>query len=61
MSGQEETCQICFDDVPAGMATRLSCRHGFYCMDCLRRHTEARIAAGQIDVPCPECTTKVPA
>lgn len=60
MNTHEETCQICFDDVPAGKAVRLGCRHGPYCHECLRRHAEARISAGQIDVPCPECTTKVP-
>lgn len=59
MNAQEETCQICFNDVPSGTAARLACRHGFYCSECLRRHAEARIDAGQIDVPCPECTTKV--
>jgi len=59
MSTQEETCQICFNDVASGTAARLPCRHGFYCDDCLRRHAEARIEAGHVEVPCPECTTKV--
>eukprot|EP00747_Dinoflagellata_sp_TGD_P129728 gnl/TRDRNA2_/TRDRNA2_174729_c2_seq3.p1 gnl/TRDRNA2_/TRDRNA2_174729_c2~~gnl/TRDRNA2_/TRDRNA2_174729_c2_seq3.p1 ORF type:complete len:567 (+),score=136.79 gnl/TRDRNA2_/TRDRNA2_174729_c2_seq3:69-1769(+) len=51
-----EMCSICCDDVEPGKAVRLACQHGWYCRDCITRHTEARLELGTARVPCPECS-----
>lgn len=56
---QEEVCGICCNDVPGGRAVRLGCSHGWYCGQCVLRHTEARLATGAASVTCPECCTAV--
>jgi len=49
-------CAICCENaVPQGAAFLLRCGHGWYCAECMARYAEARIAAGAVDVPCPEC------
>lgn len=50
-----ECCSICCDDAPPGEAVRLSCNHGWYCLSCLKRHAEARLDNGSVEVSCPEC------
>lgn len=50
-----ECCSICCDDAPPGEAVRLSCKHGWYCLSCLKRHAEARLDNGFVEVSCPEC------
>jgi len=54
-----ETCEICCNDVEKGQAVRLGCRHGWYCMDCMKRHAEARLEVGDAHVACPECSTPI--
>jgi len=48
-------CAICVEDLEVGRAVRLPCGHGWYCPTCVQRHTEARLASGSHEVPCPEC------
>eukprot|EP00930_Biecheleria_cincta_P021485 TRINITY_DN15916_c0_g1_i3.p1 TRINITY_DN15916_c0_g1~~TRINITY_DN15916_c0_g1_i3.p1 ORF type:complete len:834 (+),score=233.02 TRINITY_DN15916_c0_g1_i3:1086-3587(+) len=54
-SQTSECCSICCEDAPPGEAVRLSCNHGWYCLSCLKRHAEARLDNGSVEVPCPEC------
>mmetsp|Transcript_54231 Transcript_54231/g.150884 ORF Transcript_54231/g.150884 Transcript_54231/m.150884 type:complete len:403 (-) Transcript_54231:85-1293(-) len=49
------TCGICCDSVALHSAVCLGCRHGWYCLLCMRRHAEARLATGAAEVQCPEC------
>jgi len=58
-SSEAQTCMICFDDVAAAGAVRLECTHGWYCTLCMQRHADARLEAGGLNVPCPECQTPV--
>jgi len=60
MNGAVEMCTICCDDVPAGGAVLLSCQHGWYCKECMVRHTEARLELGDVNVPCPQCNVSLP-
>lgn len=55
----DEVCGICCHDVPPCRAVRLGCSHGWYCAQCVLRHSEARLAAGAAVVTCPECCTPV--
>eukprot|EP00747_Dinoflagellata_sp_TGD_P129727 gnl/TRDRNA2_/TRDRNA2_174729_c2_seq2.p1 gnl/TRDRNA2_/TRDRNA2_174729_c2~~gnl/TRDRNA2_/TRDRNA2_174729_c2_seq2.p1 ORF type:complete len:539 (+),score=69.00 gnl/TRDRNA2_/TRDRNA2_174729_c2_seq2:194-1618(+) len=50
-----EMCKICYNDVAPGVAVRLACQHGWYCQECITRHTEARLEQGAVHVSCPEC------
>lgn len=50
-----EMCAICCSDVEEGTAVRLGCSHGWYCLECMRRHAEARMEVGAVFVACPEC------
>mmetsp|Transcript_46847 Transcript_46847/g.102443 ORF Transcript_46847/g.102443 Transcript_46847/m.102443 type:complete len:1215 (+) Transcript_46847:63-3707(+) len=54
-NSQMETCSICCEDTTAGSAVRLGCQHGWYCLECMRRHAEARLEVGAVDASCPEC------
>lgn len=54
-----EFCSICCEDVLPGKAVRLSCRHGWYCTQCLEQHAKARLQIGSVDVCCPECNTSI--
>lgn len=38
---------------------RLCCSHGWYCEYCMRKHADARLAVGDVLVPCPECREPV--
>eukprot|EP00928_Gymnodinium_smaydae_P080404 TRINITY_DN64102_c0_g1_i1.p1 TRINITY_DN64102_c0_g1~~TRINITY_DN64102_c0_g1_i1.p1 ORF type:complete len:551 (-),score=110.28 TRINITY_DN64102_c0_g1_i1:227-1792(-) len=57
LNDNEELCAICCNDVPAGRAVRLNCGHGWYCAQCVLRHTEARLQMGAASVTCPECNS----
>lgn len=35
------------------------CRHGWYCMECMLKHAEARLEVGAAHVACPECDTPI--
>jgi len=59
LSQKVETCAICFTDAPATSAVRLECRHGWYCMHCMKMHAQARLNVGDVSVPCPECRTPI--
>lgn len=54
-----QTCAICIEEAPPCQAVRLVCHHGWYCTDCIRKHCEARIEAGAVEVRCPECGMQV--
>eukprot|EP00435_Cladocopium_sp_Y103_P068472 s53_g31.t1 len=54
-----ESCSICCEDVSEGSAVRLSCSHGWYCFQCLKRHAEARLEMGSVDVCCPQCNAQI--
>jgi len=54
-SKHQETCAICYDEIPVGLGVRLACRHGWYCESCVRLHTETSLANGTPQVHCPEC------
>lgn len=56
---REGTCGICCEDIAASQGVRLACSHGWYCTQCVRRHTEARLSSGSCSVPCPECNTVI--
>ncbi|CAJ1329663.1 unnamed protein product [Effrenium voratum] len=58
-SRRPESCSICCEDFEMGAAVRLSCGHGWYCAECLRRHAEARLEMGAVDVCCPQCNTAI--
>eukprot|EP00931_Biecheleriopsis_adriatica_P066110 TRINITY_DN40522_c0_g1_i1.p1 TRINITY_DN40522_c0_g1~~TRINITY_DN40522_c0_g1_i1.p1 ORF type:complete len:762 (-),score=194.28 TRINITY_DN40522_c0_g1_i1:74-2359(-) len=58
-NGRQECCSICCDDAPANEAVRLPCGHGWYCFSCLKRHAEARLDVGAVDVACPDCNTSM--
>lgn len=51
---------ICCEDVPAGGAVLLSCQHGWFCKQCMVRHTEARLEVGDVVVPCFQCNMPLP-
>eukprot|EP00747_Dinoflagellata_sp_TGD_P167879 gnl/TRDRNA2_/TRDRNA2_193140_c0_seq1.p1 gnl/TRDRNA2_/TRDRNA2_193140_c0~~gnl/TRDRNA2_/TRDRNA2_193140_c0_seq1.p1 ORF type:complete len:492 (+),score=52.43 gnl/TRDRNA2_/TRDRNA2_193140_c0_seq1:137-1612(+) len=58
---EKEMCTICYTHVKEGRAVRLGCcQHGWYCIDCMCRHSEARLEIGGAQVPCPECGTQLP-
>lgn len=59
VSSATETCAICCDEVLAQGAVRLACRHGWYCRNCVQRHTETRLDVGAAEVGCPECSVAV--
>lgn len=50
-----ETCSICYGDTPPTQAVCLRCRHGWYCVHCMKMHADARLVSGDVCVPCPEC------
>jgi len=54
-NNDKTTCSICCNQAAPLQAVTLSCRHGWYCKTCIGQHTEARLAAGNVDVTCPEC------
>lgn len=56
---QEITCNICCEQILPMAAVRLGCSHGWYCLDCVGRHAEARLAVGSANVNCPECCTPI--
>lgn len=58
-SRARESCSICCEDVSEGSAVRLSCSHGWYCFQCLKRHAEARLEMGSVDVCCPQCNAPI--
>lgn len=60
VSSEEVSCNICCDDVLPQNAVTLSCSHGWYCLQCVGRHAEARLSNGSAHVPCPECTLPIP-
>lgn len=51
----DDICAICCNDIAACQAVQLHCGHGWYCAECILRHTEARLAMGRASVTCPEC------
>lgn len=55
VSQKVEVCTICYSDAPPAQAVRLSCRHGWYCLHCMKMHADARLNVGDVCVPCPEC------
>lgn len=55
MNKKVEMCAICCSDAPSNQAVHLVCRHGWYCVQCLKRHADATLAVGKVHVPCPEC------
>jgi len=60
-SSRGECCSVCCDDVPADASVMLGCGHGWYCLECMTRHVEARLETGIAgDVPCPQCSSPIP-
>lgn len=55
-----ETCAICFTEAQPTKAVRLGCRHGWYCLHCMKMHANARLNVGDVCVPCPECRAPIP-
>lgn len=55
-----EECTLCCNEAPPGHAARLGCRHGWYCIQCMTKHAEARLSEGAVDVSCPECRVSIP-
>jgi hypothetical protein len=58
-NSEPQTCAICCDDAPASRAVRLRCQHGWYCIDCMSRHVEARLDNGTVQQTCPECNVEL--
>eukprot|EP00434_Breviolum_minutum_P010746 symbB.v1.2.009477.t1/scaffold602.1/size182573/1 len=58
-SKASESCSICCEEIPGASAVRLSCGHGWYCFQCLKRHAEARLEMGSVDVCCPQCNAAI--
>lgn len=56
-NGSEVMCSICCEDLQPKDGVQLPCSHGWYCLTCLKRHAEARLEIGSVDVCCPECNT----
>jgi len=54
-----EQCGLCCEDVEASQAIRLRCQHGWYCMQCMSRHVEARLDTGAVQQTCPECNVEL--
>jgi len=54
-NGTEVSCSICCEDIVEGDAVKMPCGHGWYCHSCVKRHAEARLEIGSVDVCCPEC------
>lgn len=50
-----EVCPLCCEDAPVGRAVRLSCSHGWYCSECMKRHSQELLNKGAANVTCPEC------
>lgn len=52
-SDWETVCQICFDSeqTTSTFVTLEGCGHRF-CANCVRKHAEARVEGGQMNVPC---------
>mmetsp|Transcript_6559 Transcript_6559/g.14253 ORF Transcript_6559/g.14253 Transcript_6559/m.14253 type:complete len:458 (-) Transcript_6559:317-1690(-) len=48
-----QECCICVEEQEPFSCLRLPCSHGWFCAECLRRHTSARLDMGRYDVPCP--------
>lgn len=57
LNNRMEMCEICCNDVPPWRAVRLGCSHGWYCAQCMLRHSEARLSTGAASISCPECCT----
>jgi len=55
VNASPECCAICCEDIGPREAYKLSCKHGWYCKDCVLRHAEARLEIGAVQIPCPEC------
>uniref|UniRef100_A0A7S2MEC5 RBR-type E3 ubiquitin transferase n=1 Tax=Alexandrium andersonii TaxID=327968 RepID=A0A7S2MEC5_9DINO len=55
INSQAEVCEICCNDAAPWQAVRLGCGHGWYCSQCIQRHSEARLELGTASVTCPEC------
>jgi len=54
-----EQCGLCCEDMEASQAIRLRCEHGWYCMQCMSRHVEARLDTGAVQQTCPECNVEL--
>lgn len=58
----QETCQICFDEVPVRVMRSARCRHRF-CLDCWRGYVTNAINSGpsalNLRCPLPECSAAV--
>mmetsp|Transcript_14631 Transcript_14631/g.41919 ORF Transcript_14631/g.41919 Transcript_14631/m.41919 type:complete len:530 (-) Transcript_14631:246-1835(-) len=57
INSRVEACEICCNDVQPWRAVRLGCGHGWYCAQCILKHSEARLEVGAASVTCPECCT----
>lgn len=56
---QAVVCSICYEDVGTNLAVRFSCRHGWYCEQCVRLHAESCLRMGSSQMQCPECRETV--
>lgn len=56
---QAVVCSICYEDVAPNLAVRFSCRHGWYCEQCVRLHAESCLRMGSSQMQCPECRETV--
>ena len=58
----QETCQICFDEVPVREMRSARCRH-LFCLDCWRGYVANAINSGpsalNLRCPLPECSAAV--
>ena len=58
----QETCQICFDEVPVRVMRSARCRH-LFCLDCWRGYVANAINSGpsalNLRCPLPECSAAV--
>ena len=61
-SALQETCQICFDEVPVREMRSARCRH-LFCMDCWRGYVANAVNSGpstlNLRCPLPECSAAV--
>jgi len=53
-------CSICCNDCGPDETVQLGCKHGWYCLECMQRHAEARLELGDPCVACPECCQALP-
>lgn len=59
-NSSSEMCSLCCVESGHGLAVRLTCSHGWYCMNCFQRYAEMRLEQGHIDITCPECRASLP-